>query len=396
MSRFIEDIFLDFYRAVSADRIPVQWHDSTPINSFVNVIKSGNSLTRAQSDYVLRILSKYKNKSKEIGLDYDQYLDPPLWKKSFRIIDYTKKIHIESNEGNVNICLKFPFDFKKTFDLEFQELLDKGKNSTWDPDRKIRVIPIYDVNLIKLNEFVSEHGFEIDDSFAGVVSIIEETWDQQDSIIPYSEIVDGKVIIKNSVEDAENWWKEKHTGRIADDLMLAKSMSYPLRLARNPTSLVEKIASNQENMFWVEELKTFFDLYKQISTGCVCIILDRSSDVNEWIKNFVLESSRFGIQRTDIKVCFRENENSKNSRFNEWIREQGLGGSVETGRIFIFENKPAKWLFTKDIDVKLIATNNLYPNTNTMTQKWMEHHPCVIYLGSIKPSQKRNLKIVQL
>jgi hypothetical protein len=31
-----------------------------------------------------------------------------------------------------------------------------------------------------------------------------------------------------------------------------------------------------------------------------------------------------------------------------------------------------------------------------MTQQWMEHHPCVIYVGDIKPSQKRNNKIVHL
>jgi histone deacetylase complex regulatory component SIN3 len=163
-----------------------------------------------------------------------------------------------------------------------------------------------------------------------------------------------------------------------------------------PNNDLEKIVSKKENLFWIENNYKFFEIYRQITTGAVCIILDRASDTQEWVRNFVISATHAGVDRSDIKVCFRESDLNKKNRFNEWIKEQGLGGSVDTGRIFIFDSKPAKWLFAKELDVKLIVTNNLYPNTNTMTQQWIEHHPCVLYVGDIKPSQKRNIKIVQL
>jgi len=397
MTAFIEDIFLVFYRHVAADRIPIQWQDQTPTDSFATAIMSDKELTRAQSNYILRILTKYKNKAKEIGLDYENSLINPQWKKSFRVIDYGKRVYIEEAEDkSINVCLKFPFDFKKTFDTEFLDLLPGVSSKTWDSDRKIRVIPIYNINLIKLNEFVSEHSFEIDDSFLQVVSIIEETWDQQDNIIPYSVVDNNSVILKNSIEDTDTWWEENKINHVPTDMLVAKSMGYPVRLDRPPINDLEKMSSTSDNIFWTDSNLRFFEIYKQIKSGAVCVILDRTSDMQEWIRNFVITSTQAGVDRSDIKVCFRESDMNKKGRFNEWIREQGLGGSVDTGRIFIFDSKPAKWLFTKSIDVKIILTNNLYPNTNTMTQQWIEYHPCVIYLGDIKPSQKRNIKIVQL
>jgi hypothetical protein len=203
-------------------------------------------------------------------------------------------------------------------------------------------------------------------------------------------------VIQNTTEDAERWWDEHKTDHLETDMMLAKSMGYIVKLATSPTTDLEKIVSKKDNLFWIENNNKFFEIYKKIKTGAVCVILDRTSDTHSWIRNFVIESSLAGINRSDIKVCFRETDLNKQNRFNEWIKEQGLGGSVDSGRIFIFDSKPAKWLFTKNLDVKLIVTNNLYPNTNTMTQQWIEHHPCVLYVGDIKPSQKRNIKIVQL
>lgn len=396
--RYIEDIFIDFYSLVSLGKISVQWHDSTPIDSFAETISAGNNLTKSQSLYVLRLLSKYKNQVAACGIDYESDLVNPVWKKSFRVIDTSKRIHVELNpeDGYPQVCLKFPFEFKKTFDLEFNDALTKASLKTWDNDRKLRVIPLHDINLVALSDFASKHGFEIDPTFEAVTATIEETWNQQDNVIPFSEVANGEVIIKNAIDDAAQWWEEHKTANLSENLLLAKSMGFPARLNYVPTGPIEKIAASTETAFWIHDNKTFFDIYKELSNGCVCIVLDRTSDTHAWIRDFVLESTVAGVDRADIKVCFRETDLSKSRNFNDWVKESGIGGSVDTGRIFIFENKPAKWLFTKNIDVKLIVTNNLYPNTHTMTQQWIENHPCVLHIGDIRPSQKRNLKIVEL
>jgi len=394
-SHYIEDVFINFYHLVISSAINVQWQDSTPVSSFANVIVSNKNLTQAQSKYILKILTKYKILSKMAGLDYESCLEDPKWKGQFRTVDTARRVHIETDSnGSYVVCLKFPFDFKKTFDLEFSSLLDGISSASWDAERKLRLVPLYKINVVSLHEFVKAHNFEIDDSFLDTVFYTEEIWSQQDDIIPYSCIEQDSVVINNAPGDAVAWWQAHKTGNVKDDLMFAKCMHYFLKIDCAETH-IEKIASSSENIFWMKTLDAFFNLYKDISTGKICIILDRSSDVEKWVKDFVYTSQQHNIPQDDIKVCFRRN-NSEKTSFNDWIKENNLGGSVESGRIFIFENKPPKWLFSKAIDIKIIATNGVYPNTNITTQSWLESHHCVVHISEMKPSQKRNNKIVEL
>jgi hypothetical protein len=124
-------------------------------------------------------------------------------------------------------------------------------------------------------------------------------------------------------------------------------------------------------------------------------VLDRTGNTLAWLDQFVRDVDNAGISRNDIRVCFRESKES-DTGVNSWIKSNSVGGKVEDGKILIFEYKPAKWLFKQSEDVKMLVTNNLYPPTNQLTKDWFESHPCVIYLGDIKPSEQRGQQIVEL
>lgn len=396
-SYYIEDIFLEFYNLVLLGKVQPQWQDEAPINSFWSAINNGKTLTKKQSDYILRLLTKYSNSAASADLDYKIALDDPKWKQTFRVIDTSKKIFVEETDEGLQICMKFPYDLKKNFDLEFADLMNLTTHKTWDNERKLRVFPLYTVNLMRLSDFVDRYDFDIDDTFSDVIANTEEAWNQQDNIIPSSKVIDGEVVLVNANEDAEEFWNNNKVGNIADDLLLAKSMCYPLaEKYDNNESLIEKASISKNNMFWIEQHAQFFEIYKQLTKGSVCVILDRQSDTQRWIRDFVLTAVEKNIPKDDIKVCFRESKSKDESPFNQWVHREGLAGKVDTGRIFIFENKPAKWLFSKEIDVKIVLTNNLYPSANTLTQQWMESHSFVLHMGAHKPSVKRNKSIVEL
>ena len=114
-----------------------------------------------------------------------------------------------------------------------------------------------------------------------------------------------------------------------------------------------------------------------------------------WLQNFVADADKNGVSREEIKVCFRDAK-EVDSGLNEWIRAAEVGGRVETGKILIFESKPAKWLFKFDNDVTMLVTNNIFPPTNIMARDWFSCHPCVIYLGDTKPTETKGQKIVEL
>jgi hypothetical protein len=392
-SVFAEDVFSSFTDLVTAGIISVQAQDHAPIISFYTRIYNNEPLTKNQANYILKILEKYKYLSAIAGLDYQHSLATLQWQRPFRILDLSKSMYVErSATGQIEVCLKFPFQLKTEFDAEINSGSLLSKSSKWDPEEKVRRLNIYDFNLISLYEFANKHNFEIDESFMSVLADVEEIWQNSDDVVPYCEATDQGVELKNASPDAEEWWQQHCTKTVDNDLLLAKSMGFPLR--KIPVNSVEKIASSQENAFWVKDKDQFFSIYKKVS-GRVCVMLDRTSNTLQWLQTFVTEADKHAVSRDEIKVCFRDSKDSVTG-LNEWIKLAGVGGKVETGRILIFESKPAKWLFKDSQDVTILVTNNLYPPTNNMAKEWFQHHPCVIYLGDIRPSEQRGQKIVEL
>lgn len=392
-SEYAEDLFVDFYKFVAQQKISIQGQDFSPISSFYEKISNNQELTKNQANFLLKLLDKYKNISANAGLDYRSLLGRLRWRNSFRVLDLTKKIYIESRQGKLEICLKFPYQLKKEFEEEINiNQNDSYKISQWDPEAKVRRLDLYDFNLIALYEFAIKHNFEIDDSFMSVVADIEEIWQNSEDVIPHSEIDKGSVVLRNTSSETLDWWEQHKSNNIYQDLLLAKSMGFIY--GEKPKNLVEKIASSSENSFWIKQNLHLLSIYKTIN-GKICIILDRTSNTLSWLQQFVADADQAEVNRDEIKVCFRENKEN-NSGVNEWIKNAGVGGKIEDGRILIFESKPAKWLFKQDNDVIMLVTNNIYPPTNMLARDWFQSHSCVIYLGDTKPTEIKGQKIVEL
>jgi hypothetical protein len=228
-----------------------------------------------------------------------------------------------------------------------------------------------------------------------LVDTVAEIWDQQEQIIPRAELVNNSVVLINASEDALNFYQSHRTDNINHDLFLAKSMGYPIQLNRSPVTHVETICQETSKYFWLKVNSDFFNLYKEIN-GVACILVDRNTqDVVAWLEKFVGSADIAGVPRSEIKVCFRD-PIEKKSKLNEWVKDNNLGGKVEGGKILIFLHKPPKWLFKDNIDVKIVITNSYTPINEPTISSWLAAHPCVCYLGEIKPTPIRKQKIVSL
>jgi hypothetical protein len=391
-SEFAEDVFVEFYNLVSQQKISVQGQDFSPISSFHEKIINSGELTKNQANFLIKLLEKYKTISAMAGLDYGSKLADLKWQRPFRVLDLSKSIYVELRENKLEICLKFPYQLKKEFEDEIASRDALHTHGLWDPEAKVRRLDFYHYNLIALYEFACKHNFEIDDSFMIALGDVEEIWQNQDDILPSSDLCADWVTLFNTSEGTQDWWRNNKTDCYESDLLLAKSMGYPY--AGKPHTTIEKIAASQENSFWLKTNQEFFQLAKSCP-GKICVLLDRSSATLPWLQSFVADAEKSGVNREEIKVCFRDNKESITG-LNEWIKIAGVGGKVETGKILIFESKPAKWLFKASNDVTLVVTNNIFPPTNTMARDWFMCHPCVIYLGDTRPTETKGQKIVEL
>lgn len=388
--RTIEDLFVEFYEIVQKHGHQLQYFDQNASYSFYITLLSDKTLTKNQGNYVVKLLKKYKGLLEVEGYDVVNLLQTLPWKHNFRIIDNTKKASIEFDEDGIPwIHLQFPFGMKQAFDQEFSD----QTNSIWDNDRKVRKLPLYYVNFLKIENFVEKNSFELDTSFLDYKDQIDDIWQSQEDFCPYSEIVEGQVSLRNANQEAETYWNENRTGKLAVDLLTAREMGFYLKKDRLETA-IEKIAASNKNLFWTKGVKDFFEIYKATDAK-TCLILDRSSEYFNWLKFFINFADQEGISRKEIKVCFREDGKS-NKQINEWIKDNGVGGKIEGGKIFIFLNSPAKWLY-KDLDsFKIIATNGLFPFTSRTLQSLLNHHPCVINISETKPSKQREIEIEEL
>jgi len=393
---YVEDLFVEFYNQTIMDIEILQDQDTSVMHSFFNQIDLGNQLTANQGNFLLKILTKYKSHAKRLGIDYGTLLENPVWKMSFRKLDLSKRAFVEQDEdGVISICLKFPYSLKDIFDKEFNTESQGNNASQWDGDRKLRVLDVYKFNIIHLDEFLKKHEFELDESFLELVDVVSEMWNQQDNIIPYAEIVDNNIKLFNTTEASLEFFQTHKSNQLNKDLFLSKSMGYPVRFNQPAATPLEKICQSKSRNFWLKLNRDFFNLYKEID-GIACVLIDRNTqDIVTWLERFIGSSDIAGIPRSEIKVCFRDPVEKK-SKLNAWIKDNNLGGKVDEGKILVFLHKPPKWLFKDTIDVKIVITNSYTPINEPTTSAWLSAHPCVCYLGEIKPTPVRKQKIVSL
>ena len=389
-SIYVEDIFLAFCDLVRNKNVPVQPHDYSILGNFELVLLEKKQITQNQANFLIKILRKYQTFSNLHGLDYKEAIDDPHWKQEFRILDLSKKIFVIENEDKeVWVCLRFPFQLKKEFDQEFSN--DQG-NFLWDPENKVRRNRLYDCNLISLYEFCQKHNFEIDDSFLTAMAQVEEIWQFQDSILHTCSKKQGRIVLNNASEDAQNYFNQHSLDTIEDDLLLAKSMGF--KYVDQPKNLIERIAYHDDTEFWIKDPDEYFSLIASVK-GKIVIVLERVTDFFSWLQDFSQNAEKHKIPTKDIKICFREDKESTTG-FNDWVKNKGYGGKIEEGRIFIFLQKPAKWLFNDINSVKIVTSTNLYPSPNPIMRDFCNNHSCVIYLGQIRPSEKKDQRIVEL
>ncbi len=388
-----EDLFVDFIQQVDANALSLQTQDLAATSNFYQLITTGKQLTQAQSYFILRILTKYKNLLHKLKISTDK-LDNPIWSKPFRVIDHDCFAGVEIDEyNNPLLTLKNPYHIKDLFE---KQVLDKNREvavkSQWRAEERIRTYTLYDINPMLLQEFLRNNGFIISSELAEYFLEVEEIYENSEKYFPHCLVEDNRVILKHQSQEAENYFNERKTHNLIDDLMLAKNLGF--RLTGNCEKIpYSPIFSAKTNFFWSSDIEKFFEFSETVSGKKIIVV--NSYKTHEWIKNFVEISTKTGVPYGKIKVAFREKNDERNV-FNQWIKDNGLGGDLKTADYLIFKDKPAKWLFNEKEGVKIIAINEAFMPSSKKSQQWIEDHYCVFFLGNTKPTNNRGKKFGNL
>lgn len=390
---YYEDLFLTFVSCLIRDPQSIDHKDFSAMISFESIIVNKEAFTARQAAYLIRLIKTYNHICLSNGHDIEGSLETAQWKMPFRTLDLEKKAWVEEIDHMPMILLKFPFDFKNILNNYSSQLFNYWENFIWDRERKVTKVFITGTNLLFLNDILEKHGFQFDDSYLHLLGMVEEAIDNEKSIVPHCTIRDGLIILNNASENAENFWRNHKKGEIYQDLFLAKSMGYRLKDDYS-SNLIKKIARCKENKFWTSEIQQFLEICQKIH-GTKIIYVGAHRDFFDYTKNLIEEIRKTSIPIKKVKICFRE-QGEQGRIFNDWVKENCLGGKIDSEEILIFKDKTPKWIFSKGLDVKIIAINSLFPVPNRYTRLWTDSHPCVIFLGEYKASTARGEQIAKL
>lgn len=390
-SIYIDDIFCDLFDILDCERswgMKFSSTDRGAMQSFYTTLSNGNKLTESQAKYIIRLLTKYKHILVPI-YDYLELLEDPKWSKPFRYVDLTRKVWIESDKHTVNVILKFPFSVKESFEQVIVGQEEKGYynqsqhlQNSWDPDRKVRIINAYDINIIKLNIWLEEHNFELDSSYEDFCASAEEVYNNEEEISPACIIENNTVKLLNASVHSQEYFDTHKIGSIYDDLLLAKLMGFLYRGKK--TTNLEKICGDSSTRFRISNLEDAFTLSESIK-GKKVIILDRADNYTTWMKKFYTFLVEHNIDTNKFVFCHREN-NTNDNGFNDWIKECGFAGKTDDADYLIFLHKPKKWLFSSGIDVKIVFTTGLWDTRDSIAKSFLEGTGCDISIAELSPT----------
>jgi len=389
-STYIEDIFLALSDCVLSNTISYQPQDYKPLMSFRTILKSGEQLTERQGKFVLILLGKYK-KQLENNLSKEINVDVLTWKHSFRIIDYSKSLLIEENDaGHPCAFLKFPYTLKDSFDKEF------NGRFPYDSVDKTREVPLLNINPVKLLDFCNKNNFTIDSTFLDYVEAVEEVWANEKNIIPHCVINNDTVELKNAFEKTQQYFLEHKKNNIDKDLFLARLLGYPL-LEPNGSPLQTICSNTDDTHFWTPDTEVLSDILAKLDLDRVVIVLDRQSNVQDFIEELIDNLNKKCYNTNNIRVCFRgANNNIDGKEFNNWIKMKGLGGKIDTGKIFIFKHQVAKWAKKFDFAPQLMVSNSIYEFTSISTRNFLKSCHATITVSDTPPTTRKENNIVNL
>ena len=388
----LEELFILFSDLVVSDRISYQHQDYKPVTSFRTLLLNGvTAPTEKQAKFMLLLLKKYSKQLNSLtSADIDYMIENLPWGVKFREIDYSKTIMLDKDDSGLpQFHIKFPYALKD----EFDKLSEESANR-WDPDKKVRKVYPLEINPVKLMDFASKYNFTMDPVISDFYDTVEEVWDRQDEISPHSIIENGSVKLVNAMPSTLEYYQQRMSGNVSKDLLLARTLGHFYNgKAETPLTKISK--THHSNLFHI----SLDDAVEIVNTtdATVLIMLDIQEDIKLWIEKFLDSCNKVCYNIEKIRVCFRtSNKSDEGKEFNQWIKDQNLGGSIDTGKVFIFKHTFSKWVF-EDFNADIIMTNNLYHPTNMNSNHYIMSHPTVMFVGGHKPSLRKDTnKIVSV
>lgn len=394
----IEDLILHIYDRMNGyDRKALPARDRSILFSMGSQLKKPLALTEKQASLALKIINENKHLYGNIE-NLSQLLEAPLYKYPFRSIDSARRIYTLENLKFQNTTLNFPvIAIKFPFDHNLNKLLDKiPGRKTYSVEHRAHCYKLTEENIRNIMTIFRDKDFIVEPQ-------IQEWYDEINTIlrhpvenVPSVTIDSFQVKLVNCNQSVTRYFEENKTGRIIEDLFIAKSMNLFF-----PGSLLDNL-----------EAVTAFDMSKKLishSNHCVSVvdygrdeITTMIGDLNAFpvlmlidekeneLKNWTMAFNNAGVLNSEMSVLFRSD---KDIEFNDFVKNEQLNNLVDNRTKVVFvKQKMPKILYKINFTPKIVISSSSFFAHYT-SQKMVDSHPLVLYYTEKQSIGKKIAKL---
>lgn len=379
-----DNILIDLYSSSPASvqqTVPVR--DRKILVSLFRQISSGQFLTENQGKLLVKIFNENIDNLEFKDPEILSLIESPVWSKSFRQIEYVKKIYLSDSEEK-HIIIEFTFN--KRIRDQISKISKDLDGALISIGNKKHTLPLTEKNILTLVKGLKNFRFEIDEKLQNFYHEILEVLLTKENIFDLKNIESKKLLdslyADIGVENSEN------------HLLLAdRKIRYQYQIFSDfvPGTLTDKIAYRRTSKLYLDKnqvsLTDIIHSLNELNRLPVLFIFS-SHDIKDSItdlKNMAtaLESNSIA----DVGIYFRfDNTTEQNKIFNDLINTLKYNSKLDknTKIVGLANNKLPKFLVKDQWKPNSIIsfTNNF---KNNKTSVYCDDVDLIIYYHDKAP-----------
>lgn len=362
--------------------------DSRILRSLALAVVTSSFITENQSRLLLKILRENQEKLSQVEAELSTVLATPMWSKSFRLVEQTKKLYI-SNTADLPV-LTIEVSFSSAVKRELAELTKLVSGLGVVANGKLYQADLTEKNIVALVSRLEKLDFEIDEKVQNYYNIIQ-SWTEEEMRDRFKIDTITHTNFQRQITNDLGI-----NTPIDQNIINDRSLRYQYfseKSEKNPENLTEAISSRSTRQVWINKNETplsdIIDSCEKLKRFPLLIIFDSNDQKKclEELTNLSKVLEKNGIF-DNIGIYFRLGNDGVGKDFNQFIANKKYNAQLDstTKVVGIASGKIPKFLLKTDwkpmsvISIgKLLQHNktSVYTNCCDLIINWSDTQPIV-------------------
>jgi hypothetical protein len=344
--------------------IRIDYNEKNLIKSIGRQVANGLALTDRQLELSLKKIKKYQSNLEKNNIDVTSLLATKSLRLPLREIDRSQMILISTDDENKKL-ISVKGIRAKTFQEKWPKIQEKLVGSITEYGT-VKEFPFNEINIAVVVSEFQDSDFIIDPELLMIFKEIEKIQENPEKFVPYVDLEDGQVVIRNANKHCVDYIETKISNDIKGNFLSyidklkkcgiyhkdAKILEKIGKIA--PNDLTKNILVNSSTRFRISpETVPVIDLIEVIENlnqWPVLVLVDDDHKALEQVAG-IFSALSGKISNSEITVFFRIDNGQKNyNEFNQMVKDNHLNNYIgpDTKVVFIAKNKIPKPLLKAD------------------------------------------------